>query len=86
MRLFIGKEQKANIPNIIWRDGERFLSYLWGVHFIQDHAEGVYRTILRTWRTPGICFIEVPGLLIMLMVRRPYIYFERSKGLEIYED
>lgn len=86
MKLFIERELKSQIPLVIWRDGDRILSVIWGVQYIQGTMEGIYRTILRTWRTPGLCFIEIPGLLIILMSRRPYIYFEKSKGLEIYED
>ena len=83
MRLFLNKEQVQDVPSIIWRDKQRILSYLWGINYSNDHAEGIYRTILTVWRSPGQLFIEIPGYLIILMSRYPFAHVEKSEGLEI---
>jgi len=83
MKIFLEKKHIQDVPMIIWRDGQRILSYLWGINYIDDYGEGVYRTILQVWRSPGQLFIEVPNYLIILMSRYPYIHIEKSTSLEI---
>ena len=83
MKIFLNQKQVQEVPIIIWRDKSRIFSYLWGIHYTDDHAEGVYRTVLSAWRTPGRFYIEVPNYLFILMPYWPFIYKEKSKGLQI---
>ena len=85
MKIFLNKEQVGDIPFVIWRDKQRILSYLWGIHYTDDHGKGVYRTVLQIWRAPGQLFIELPNYLMILMSRFPYIHIERATGLELGE-
>ena len=83
MKILLNQKQIDEVPNVHWRDKDRILSYLWGIHYTEDGAEPIYRSILRAWRTPGMLYIEIPGYLFIFMRRFPYFYKEKSKGLEI---
>ena len=85
MKIFMHQKQVQDVPAIIWRDKSRIFSYLWGIHYTGDQAEGVYRTVLTTWRTPGRIYIEIPGYLLTLMPYWPFVHKEKSKGLQIGE-
>jgi hypothetical protein len=88
MIIYVDKEPWKKFPWIVPKDGGRLALVLVGVNFEGGRGEPwslepVYRPILHIWRSPGILHLEFPGLLVMLMRRKPWIIIERQKSIEL---
>jgi hypothetical protein len=86
MHYLVNSLPYKTFKRFIWLDGDKFLAILWGINVEGGQPEPIYRPFLRVWRTPGILYAEFPGVLLMLMKRKPFIYFERSNVVTLEDD
>ncbi len=86
MHLYLNRIEYKRFPCIIWKDEGRLLSILHGVNQEGCKVEPVYLPLLRYQSWPGMITLQTPGLLVILMTRKPYFHWERSKGIKLEDE
>lgn len=80
--VYIDRVAWRRYPRLIWRDGDRFVSILWGINISGGKVEPRYLALVHAWRGGGYAVIEFPMLLITIRRRTPYLTVEWTKKLE----
>lgn len=71
---------EKEFPKRRWRDDDKILSVLVGINISGETVEPLYKSLLRVWgRGTGNLYVEFPGVLIILMKRKPFIWIERRQ-------